>query len=106
MILKELEPGDIFIRARSSLKRGKKYLVIGLPSLNQGRRRYERVCKHLGGETVFKPCDLEVVKVDESMQKAKMLKKQIHGYKMHLLRSASSGEESKASSGGAFHGAF
>jgi hypothetical protein len=79
MILKALEPGDIFIHARSRTKHAKKYVAVGLPRKNKKRLCFERLCKHVGGESLFKSCDLEIKKVGESMRKAEMLKKQQHG---------------------------
>lgn len=74
MTLKDLEPGDKFIHAKSKAKHPKQYIVKGNCMFNAGHGSSTRLCIDLlEREVVGKSCKLEVKKIGESLHKAKML---------------------------------
>lgn len=75
MILKDLEPGDKFVHAKSKAKHPKKFLVKGSCLFNRGHGSSTRDCIDLQTlEIVGKSCRLEVVKIGESIHKQKINK--------------------------------
>jgi hypothetical protein len=74
MILKDLEPGDIFVHAKSKAKKPKRFIVKGNPMYNAGHGSPTRFCIDLvAREVVGKSCKLEVKKIGESAHKQKFL---------------------------------
>lgn len=74
MTLKDLEPGDKFVHAKSKAKHPKQFLVKGNPMFNRHHGSATRICIDLlKQEAVGKSCKLEVKKIGESLHKQKML---------------------------------
>jgi len=74
MILRDLEPGDKFVHAKSRAKKPKQFIVKGPPMFNAGHGSATRKCVDLSSNTIVgKSCKLEVVKIGESKHKAKYL---------------------------------
>jgi hypothetical protein len=74
MILKDLEPGDKFVHAKSKAKHPKQFLVKGNCMYNVGHGSSTRQCVDLLKQTIVgKSCKLEVKKIGESLHKKKML---------------------------------
>lgn len=75
MNLKELDPGDIFIHAKSKHKKAERFIVYGNSLFNIRHGSPTRQCKKMNGESVSKSCRLEVIKTGESKHKEEILKK-------------------------------
>jgi hypothetical protein len=74
MILRDLEPGDKFVHAKSKAKNPKQYLVKGNCMYNAGHGSATRQCIDLLKQKVVgKSCKLEVKKIGESLHKQKFL---------------------------------
>jgi len=74
MILRDLEPGDKFVHAKSRAKNPKQFLVKGNPMFNAGHGSATRKCIDLlKREIVGKSCKLEVKKIGESLHKKKLI---------------------------------
>lgn len=74
MKLKELEPGDIFVHAKSKAKAPAKFLVLGKCEFNRGHGSSTRMCQNLEKREIeSKSCRMEVNKVGESIHKQKFL---------------------------------
>lgn len=74
MTLRDLEPGDKFVHAKSKAKKPKQFIVKGNPMFNAGHGSATRLCIDLiKREVVGKSCKLEVKKIGESLHKQKML---------------------------------
>lgn len=74
MILKDLEPGDKFVHAKSKAKSPKQFIVKGNPMFNRGHGSSTRQCIDLlKREVVGKSCKLEVKKIGESLHKQRFL---------------------------------
>lgn len=70
MTLYELENGDVFAHAKDKAKQPKRFIVYGNPMRNRhGRTRF---CKLPTGQLTSKSCDLEVVKIGNSVYKSKI----------------------------------
>jgi hypothetical protein len=76
MTLKDLEPGDKFVHAKSPAKHPKQFLVKGNCMYNAGHGSATRTCIDLlKQEIVGKSCKLEVKKIGESLHKQKFLER-------------------------------
>lgn len=74
MTLKDLEPGDIFVHAKSRAKHPHRFVVLGNCTFNRGHGSSTRLCRNVSDrETQGKSCRLEVKKVGESIHKQKLL---------------------------------
>jgi hypothetical protein len=76
MILKDLEPGDKFVHAKSKDKAPKQFIVKGNCLFNSGHGSSTRLCIELKtGAIMGKSCRLEVIKIGESIHKQIFLEK-------------------------------
>lgn len=74
MTLKDLEPGDKFVHAKSKAKNPKRFIVKGSCMFNARHGSATRVCIDIKKRvTVGKSCRLEVKKIGESQHKEKFL---------------------------------
>lgn len=73
MTLRELEPGDVFVHAKSKAKKPKRFIVYGNPEFNPGYGSATRKCRTLDGVIVGKSCKLEVIPVGISKHKDKIM---------------------------------
>jgi hypothetical protein len=74
MILKDLEPGDKFVHAKSKAKKPKVFIVKGNCMFNAGHGSATRICIDLDKNVkVGKSCRLEVRKIGESAHKQKYI---------------------------------
>jgi len=72
--LNDLEPGDFFVHAKSRAKNPKKYMVLSMPEFNARHGGSTRKCVDLfNNNEVGKSCRLEVIKVGQSLHKAKIM---------------------------------
>lgn len=73
MTLKDLEPGDIFVHAKSKARNPQKFVVLGNCIYNQGHGSSTRLCRNIGKQQAeSKSCRLEVKKTGESIHKQKL----------------------------------
>lgn len=74
MTLKDLEPGDKFVHAKSKAKHPKQFLVKGNCMFNARHGSAIRHCIDLAKRVIVgKSCRLEVKKIGESQHKQKYL---------------------------------
>jgi hypothetical protein len=74
MILRELEPGDKFIHAKSRARYPIVFVVKGNCTFNRGHGSSTRECWEMpSGSPVSKSCNLKVTKVGVSIHKEKIM---------------------------------